>query len=310
MLLKRLRSRLGVALMLLAGAFSLQSCLDSDGDSYDAFAQLEEDIKTIQAYLDDNNIDAVLDSATGVFYQIHSKGNGYRTINGIDVDVHYQGLTLDGNTEFVNTFDGASERITLGNADANPSHFTGGLNIGLLFMSEGDSATIYVPSPYGFQNRPYFEVPENSILKYNAKFEDVLMLDEDYAKIDQYIADSSMNVTIEPEYGIRTVVHKEGNSTAPEVGALVTLHYQGELLDGTVFDSSIPSNAPLSFTLGDGNTIIGFEMGISQLHEDDSATIFIPSIYAYGDSPPSGSEIPSNAVLVFGIEMLNVTNFE
>ncbi len=163
-----------------------------------------------------------------------------------------------------------------------------------------------MPSPYGFQNQSFFGLPPNSIIKYNVKFVDIPILDEDLAKIDKYIVDSSMVAIIEPEYGIRHVLHTQGNSVSPEVGALVTLHYHGELLDGTVFDSSVENNTPWSFTYGDGSTIIGFEMGISQLHEEDSATIFIPSIYAYGDTPPQG--IPSNAVLVFGIDMLKVNN--
>ena len=278
------------------------------GEIHEESAELgisEDDIKTIQEYLESNNIDAVLDSATGVFYEIHSEGNGYRTFNGVKIDAHYQGTTLDG-TEFVNTFDGFPERITLGNSDVNPPHFTGGLNIGLLLMSEGDSATIYVPSPYGFQDKQYVNVSPNTIIKYNVKFVDILLLDEDYEKIDKYIADSSMNATIEPEYGIRYVVHEQGTGATPEPGALVTLHYHGELLDGTVFDSSVERNSPWTYTFGGGSTILGFDLGISQLQEEDSATIFIPSIYAYGSNPPQG--IPVNAVLLFGIDLLSVAN--
>ncbi len=103
-------------MVLFAGAYLLQGCMKSDGDQYDAFAVLEADIMTIQEYLDNNNIDAVLDSSTGVFYQIHSEGAGYRTLNGIEIYAQYQGQTLDGSAEFVNTFDGNPVRLTLGSA--------------------------------------------------------------------------------------------------------------------------------------------------------------------------------------------------
>jgi peptidylprolyl isomerase len=89
-------------------------------------------------------------------------------------------------------------------------------------------------------------------------------------------------------------------------GATITTESVGELLDGTVFDSSYDTGFPLNFTFGNSGLIVGFELGISQLHEEDSATIFIPSIYGYGSVEKD--EIPVNSVLIFGLDILSISN--
>ena len=305
MWLRKFKKRSWLAVSLIGVAVFLQSCLKETEDPYDAYGILAEDIETIHQYLETNLIDAEMDSSTGVFYSIHKAGEGYKTISGVEIEASFQGETLDG-VEFVNTFSGLPERITLGQSEGNHSAFNGGLNAGLLKMNEGDSATIYVPSPYGFQDQVYQNVPPNSILVYNVKFEDILLLSEDLEKIDQYIVDNGMTAEIEPDYGIRYAIHRIGNNISPEVGADITTDYHGELLDGTVFDSSYETNFPLSFTFGQGGVISGFEMGISQLHENDSATIFIPSIYGYGDKEIG--DIPANSVLVFGLDISRISN--
>ncbi len=290
---------------LIVTAIMLQSCLKNDEDVYDGFKYLEKDIETIKNYLDANNIDAEMDSAFGIFIKTHKNGDGYKTLSGIDVVAHYQGFTLDGE-EFVSTFDANPVNFTLGDINTYVTTMTNAVSIGISFMHQGDSATIYVPSPYGFQDKSYQNVPPNSILVYNLKFEEIEKLDEEIVKIDQYIADNNMSADIDPEFGTRYAIHRAGNNITPEVDNLISTHYYGELLDGTPFDNSYDNNVPLDFKFGGGNLIIGFELGVSKLHENDSATIFIPSIYGYKDQP-QGELIPANSVLVFGLEILKIT---
>jgi len=306
MWLQKLKKGSWLVVAMISTMIILQSCLkNDDGDYYDAYGILAEDIIKIEEYLQNNNIDAEMDSSTGVFYQIHRQGEGYKTIQGVEVEVHYQGLTLDGN-EFVNTFGAGPKTITLGNPDSYPPTVTGGVTIGLSLMKEGDSATVYTPSPYGFQDKYYQGVPANSILVYNIKFEDVKNLSEDYEKIDQYIIDKNMMVEIEPEYGMRYVIHREGNNISPEPGAAISTHYQLELLDGSIIQSSFDTGITFDLVYGKGDVIPGFEMGLSQLHENDSATIFVPSIYGYKDV--AQNEIPANSVLIFILDITRISN--
>lgn len=295
-------------IVVMVGVVFLQSCMKNDGDGYDPYTILAEDIVTIEEYLAANNIDAVQDTITGsgLYYKIHKQGEGYKTIQGVEVDVHYQGFTLEGNSEFADTFGGSPTTITLGDPSTYTTTVTGGVTIGLALMKEGDSATVYTPSPYGFQDKSYQGVPPNSILVYNIKFVSIKTLTEDYAKIDQYIVDNNMMAEIEPDYGIRYVIHREGNNISPKSGAYISTQYQGELLDGTVFDTSYDTNVPLDFTYGRGELIPGFEIGVSQLHENDSATIFIPAILGYGDEANGG--VPANSVLIFGLDIVRISN--
>ena len=298
-----LRGRL--LLILFGIAVFLQGCMKSDVETYDAYKYIQEDVKTIQDYLAANNIDAEMDSSSGVFYKVHKSEDGYRTIRGVEIETLYQGFTLDGE-EFINKFDGSPVTVTLGDEATYPVTLTAGLSIALTILREGDSATVYSPSPYGFRDGTYQNVPPNSILIYNVKFVDIKKLEQEYAQIDQYIVDNNLSATIEQDYGIRYAIHRVGNNITPEPGATITTHYQGELLDGTMFDSSYDRGAPMDFIYGNSEVIVGFEMGVSQLHENDSATIFIPSIYGYKDV--AQNDIPANSVLVFGLDISRISN--
>ncbi|MCG8310538.1 MAG: FKBP-type peptidyl-prolyl cis-trans isomerase [Cytophagales bacterium] len=277
----------------------LQSCLNGDEDFYDFNAILVEDVGTIKAHLSANGIDAEMDS-TGVFYDINRYGSGYKVVLNADLEVHFRGSTLDG-VEFINTFDGASQTVSLGQGNSM-TEVTSGLLIGLLGRNEGDSVTIYSPSPWGFQDDAYKNVPPNSILVYNVKIIEIKTLEEDLDDIDEYIANNNWTASVEENYGIRYVVHKNGDqNVTADFGDNVTVAYQGELLDGTVFDTG-----NLQTELGNGSLIVGFEAGVSQLHLEDSATILIPSVYAYGKAG-SGSAIQPNTPILFGIDVLKVT---
>ena len=284
----------------------LQSCIKDDTGIYDPLEVLEKDIQTIDQYLLDNNIGAIMEPETGIYLDMHSKGSGYLTINGADIKIKYRGVTLDG-VEFVNTFDSAPVTVTLGQTETNPINFTPGINLGILKLNEGDSATFYIPSPWGFQNLSYENVPPNSILVYTVKFELINNLKEDLEKIDQYIAENNIDATIDRDYGTRYAIHREGNENFPEPGANVLVHYIGEFLDGTEFGASY-GGSPYSFMMASldpsERPIPGFEHGVSFLHEEDSATIFVPSNYGYKDQERPG--IPANSVLVFGLEVLSI----
>nr|WP_102135921.1 peptidylprolyl isomerase [Algoriphagus sanaruensis] len=65
-------------------------------------------------------------------------------------------------------------------------------------------------------------------------------------------------------------------------GDAVAVHYTGRLEDGSVFDSS-ESRSPLSFTLGDGNMIKGFDSAVYGMAIGDKKTVTIPAAEAYGE---------------------------
>ncbi|WP_339628028.1 peptidylprolyl isomerase [uncultured Maribacter sp.] len=105
--------------------------------------------------------------------------------------------------------------------------------------------------------------------------------------------------------GLRYKMIQKGNGAKAEKGKQVSVHYEGSLLSGDVFDSSYKRNSPIDFQLGIGQVIPGWDEGISLLKVGDKARFVIPSDLAYG-SAGAGGVIPPNATLIFDVELMNV----
>ncbi|PHR70197.1 MAG: peptidylprolyl isomerase [Lutibacter sp.] len=107
------------------------------------------------------------------------------------------------------------------------------------------------------------------------------------------------------ESGLRYKVLQNGNGKQATKGAMVSVHYKGQLLDGTVFDSSYKRKQPIDFNVGTGQVISGWDEGIQLLKVGDKARFVIPSHLAYG-SQGAGGVIPPDAPLIFDVELMNV----
>lgn len=105
--------------------------------------------------------------------------------------------------------------------------------------------------------------------------------------------------------GLRYKIIQKGSGAQAEKGKEVSVHYEGALIDGTVFDSSYKRKEPISFQLGVGQVIPGWDEGVSLLKVGDKARFVIPADLAYG-SAGAGGVIPPNAILVFDVELMKV----
>ena len=103
--------------------------------------------------------------------------------------------------------------------------------------------------------------------------------------------------------GLRYQIIQKGTGAKAEKGQQVSVHYQGALIDGTVFDSSYKRKEPIEFQLGIGQVISGWDEGLQLLHVGDKARFVIPSDLAYG-SAGAGGVIPPDAILVFDVELV------
>lgn len=106
------------------------------------------------------------------------------------------------------------------------------------------------------------------------------------------------------ESGLFYSIEEKGEGEQPQKGNTVKVHYKGELLDGTVFDSSFKRNQPIEFSIGVGQVIPGWDEGIALLTKGAKATLIIPSDLAYG-SAGAGGVIPPNAILKFEVELVD-----
>jgi FKBP-type peptidyl-prolyl cis-trans isomerase len=106
------------------------------------------------------------------------------------------------------------------------------------------------------------------------------------------------------EKGLHYAVLNSGdiNSKSPELSDIITAHFHGTLTDGTVFWSSVESNEPLTIQLS--GLIEGCQKVISRMKVNDKWRVYIDPSMAYGDEGRPG--IPSNSILVFDIELLDI----
>ena len=103
--------------------------------------------------------------------------------------------------------------------------------------------------------------------------------------------------------GLYYSILEPGIGNSPLKGDKVSVHYKGSLTDGTVFDSSYQRNEPITFSLGVGQVIAGWDEGIMLLNKGSKAKFVIPSNLAYG-SQGAGGIIPPNATLIFEVELI------
>lgn len=103
--------------------------------------------------------------------------------------------------------------------------------------------------------------------------------------------------------GLQYQVLKEGNGKKPTAKDSVKCHYEGFLIDGTVFDSSVQRGEPAVFGLQ--QVIAGWTEGLQLMSEGGKYRFFIPYLLAYGEGG-AGTMIPPFATLIFDVELIEV----
>ncbi|MEF2146884.1 FKBP-type peptidyl-prolyl cis-trans isomerase [Luteimonas sp. FXH3W] len=104
--------------------------------------------------------------------------------------------------------------------------------------------------------------------------------------------------------GLQYIALREGNGPRPTPSQKVRVHYEGRLINGTVFDSSYKRNDPAEFRLD--QVIKGWTEGLGLMPVGSKYRLFIPSDLAYGATPRPGGPIGPNATLIFDVELLNI----
>jgi FKBP-type peptidyl-prolyl cis-trans isomerase len=105
------------------------------------------------------------------------------------------------------------------------------------------------------------------------------------------------------ESGLQYEVLEEGNGRTADSTDIVTLHYEGKLIDGTVFDSSHERGEPATFSVG--RVIPGLSEGLQLMPVGSTYRFVIPPDLGYGERG-AGQQIGPNATLVFEVELMRI----
>ncbi|XP_051511621.1 peptidyl-prolyl cis-trans isomerase FKBP3-like [Myxocyprinus asiaticus] len=164
---------------------------------------------------------------------------------------------------------------------------------------------------------------EQLIEAYNQLFEskrfkgtevDVVTQEVKAVKIDENPKEIKTEAVDEgpPKY-TKSILKKGDKTNFPKKGETVSCWYTGTLEDGTVFDTNIPASAkkkkqskPLSFKVGLGRVIRGWDEGVMTMSKGETARLEIESEWAYGRKGLPDSKIPPNAKLIFEVELVSV----
>lgn len=128
--------------------------------------------------------------------------------------------------------------------------------------------------------------------------------DVNFAKGQAFLEENAKKEgVITTESGLQYLVLQEGTGTEhPTIDSRVKVHYHGMLTDGTVFDSSVERNEPITFGLK--QVIKGWQEGVQLMVKGQKVRLFIPSTLGYGKS--GTGPIPPSATLIFDVKLLDI----
>ncbi len=205
--------------------------------------------------------------------------------------------------------------------------FKGDLVEGFMMMTPGDSAIFRVSidslKNAGAQLLPWMSSGDKLVYEVNLvsvkseaelKQEQEQHADNQKAADDKILQDYFKKNNLKPlktASGLYYLISKQGTGALPKPGQYVTVNYTGKTIDGKVFDSNVDPQfnhvQPFSFQLGQGQVIRGWDEGVALLKKGSKATLFIPSGLAYG-SRGAGGAIPADAVLIFDVEVTDISD--
>ncbi|HNQ61871.1 MAG TPA: FKBP-type peptidyl-prolyl cis-trans isomerase [Bacteroidia bacterium] len=213
--------------------------------------------------------------------------------------------------------------------------FAGSYEEGITYLSEGDSATFYVPADslynYYFKDKQDKPEQEATVFKKN-KF---LLFDVRLIKVQNYIeAEQEELISLSakeksdrnelnsflmgkeyrnsPDSGMYYYkILKEGTGTQISKGKIVAVRYTGKFLNGEVFSYAGSPEKPFAFRAGEGEVIKAWDLALSNLREGDRIEIVIPPATGYGeegllDTKTGSYIVPPFSSLLYDLEILMV----
>lgn len=206
------------------------------------------------------------------------------------------------------------------------STFKGSIEDGIMMMHIGDSASFIISADSFFlktnkmNELPKFirpgeylnvyiklvDVKTKKELEENQKRQEeelAQLKEKELQKLDAYLKANKISTKPTPS-GLYYIELKKGKGEKITVNTVVKVHYRGELVDGTVFDTS-EGKEPIEFTVGMGEVIPGWDEALQLMQKGTKAKIILPSSIAYGKQ--QAGPIPPYSTLIFTLEVIDAT---
>lgn len=218
-------------------------------------------------------------------------GDGATVSAGDLIEVNYVGVLLDTGEEF----DASWNRDETFFIPIGTGNLIEGWDQGLLGMTEGTRRLLVIPP-----EQAYGERGAGGVIGPDATL--VFVVD-----LLQVVDGTPPAVPDNNEVGdtLEIIDVTVGEGELVEAGDTITVNYQGNLLDGTIFDSSWNRNEPFTTSIGIGQVIAGWDQGMVGMREGGRRILVIPSDLAYGNEG-AGALIGPNSPLVFVVDLLRV----
>ena len=233
----------------------------------------------------------LITTATGLQYFDHVVGTGDIPGQGDVVVAHYTGTLLDGSK-----FDSSVDRGKPFEFPLGMGRVIKGWDEGFSTMKVGGKRKLVIPSELGYGSRAMGDkIPANSTLVFEVELLDIKkpFVDHDF---------ELPGTEIKTESGLLMIEHVKGSGDTPTSGQTVFVHYTGMLESGVKFDSSHDRGEPISFPVGTGRVIAGWDEALLTMNKGSKRTLVIPPGLAYGDREMG--PIPANSTLVFEVEQI------
>jgi len=170
------------------------------------------------------------------------------------------------------------------------------------YVKSGSRVNVYV-SMKKIQKKDDFQKDMQKKMEADSKKSNVARLKED-SILKIYLKEKKITKAAGPS-GLIYIETVKGTGPKAEAGKSVSVHYTGTLLNGVKFDSSVDRGQPITFDLGKGMVIPGWDEGIAMMNKGGKATLIIPSKLGYGERG-SGALIQPFSTLIFEVELVDV----
>lgn len=248
---------------------------------------------------------------SGLQYMDDSLGTGREAKAGDLVSIHFKGWMVpkDTATELFSDWsaDQSKNMLSLGDSKMrnqpikftlNSNSFIKGTDEGIVGMKAGGVRTMIIPAKLAYGEAGIGFIPPNTDLKVVIELLEV----KDRIVAEMWDVDSTLFKTTAS--GLKYAIISAGEGPAVEANKVITVHYSGYLENGTMFDSSVERDEPISFVVGQGQVIPGWDEGMQLLKKGDKARFIIPPQLGYGEM--ALEKIPANSTLIFDTEIVDV----